>query len=581
MSLQDPSTLPAIRAKDLVITYRGGRQPALRGLSLQAERGEFVLVMGATGSGKSTLIKALARIVPCFQQAELRGEIALFGECVEGHAVRDLAGTVGVVFQDFESQLFSTNALCDVAFAMEQLGVPPADMPARAAAALAAVGLDGFAERDPSTLSGGEKQRLAIAGLLALEPPLLLLDEPTTDLDPAGKIEILNLLGALKRRGKTIVAVEHELAAAAVADRVVLLRQGDVLASGSPRELLPQVALFEACGVRPHDFARLFQLLDASAPLCWEGWLEHVTGEAANEAAHQALMAAGFVAAAADDAAGESDVPAASGPVRLAMHGVSYEYRSGSRALNNVSFTLRAREFVALVGQNGSGKTTLAKHLNGLLAPTSGAVLLDGVDLRDVAPHRVACEVGFVFQDPDHQLFAATAAEEVAFGPANLGLPADEVERRTRAALDAVGLSDRPCADPFLLDKGDRQRLAVASVLSMQPSILILDEPTTGLDYREQRQMMALLQRLNAAGTTVVIITHSPWVVAEFASRTVLMVGGRVVWDGSLRGMFARPDLLGQAAFRPPAVTALGQRFGVSALSVEELARHLAAWRTA
>lgn len=577
MSPRDSSSPPAIDARDVAIRYRGSRLPALRRVSFQAARGELVLVMGATGSGKSTLIKALARIVPCLQPADVWGEIALFGQPVHRQAVRDLAGTVGVIFQDFEAQLFSTNVLCEAAFAMEQLGVPPVDMPARAAGALAAVGLAGFGERDPTTLSGGEKQRLAIAGLLALEPSLLLLDEPTTDLDPAGTIEVLELLEALKDRGRTVVVVEHELAAAAVADRVVLLQQGEIVASGAPRELLSQVALFEECGVRPHDFARLYQQLEMAPPLAPGGWLDHVTGEHAHEAAQQALVAAGFTAAAdgrVDDS--DTDVPPPAGPVRVAMQGVTYEYRGGKRALDGVSLTLRAREFVALIGQNGSGKTTLAKHLNGLLVPTSGVVLLDGVDLRDIPPHRVACEVGFVFQDPDHQLFAATAAEEVAFGPGNLGLPADEVERRTRQALAAVGLSHRQHADPFLLDKGDRQRLAVASVLAMRPSILILDEPTTGLDYREQRQMMALLQQLNAEGTAVVVITHSPWMVAEYASRAVLMTGGRVLWDGSLRRMFAQPELLRHAAFRPPEITALGRRFGVTPLSVDELAHHLA-----
>jgi energy-coupling factor transport system ATP-binding protein len=208
-----------------------------------------------------------------------------------------------------------------------------------------------------------------------------------------------------------------------------------------------------------------------------------------------------------------------------------------------------------------------------------GRVELDGVDLSTIAPHRAASEVGFVFQDPDHQLFAATAADEVAFGPANLGLRAAEVERRTREALDAVGLGHRRDADPFLLDKGERQRLAVASVLSLQPGIMILDEPTTGLDYREQRVMMTLLRRLNAGGMTVVIITHSPWVVAEYASRAILMAGGRIVWDGPLRSLFEMPDLLASAKFRVPEITALGRRFGLTALTVEELAGLLQASR--
>jgi energy-coupling factor transport system ATP-binding protein len=561
---------------ELSVTYQGAVAPALRRVSLQAARGEVVLVMGATGSGKSTLLKVLARIVPCFQPAVVTGRVALLGEGIESRSVGDLAGTVGLVFQDFEAQLFSTNVLCEVAFAMEHLGLPAGDMPGRAAFALARVGLAGFSDRDPTTLSGGEKQRLALAGLLAFDPSILLLDEPTTDLDPVGKAEVLGLLGELRRRGRTVVVAEHEIAAARVADRIVLLRDGEVVANGEPRAILREVELLEECGVRPHDLARLFRRLDVPAGR-WSDWLRELerpgSGETSAAALHEAaaasLVAAGYAPAGAPAA---PPVPPATEPVRIAVEGVSFEYRGGFRALDDVSFGLGAGEFLAIIGQNGSGKTTLAKHLNGLLAPTSGVVRLDGTDLTRIEPHRRASEVGFVFQDPDHQLFAASVGEEIGFGPKNLGLAADEVERRTGRALDAVGLTHLRDVDPFLLDKGDRQRLAVASVLSMAPSILILDEPTTGLDYREQRRMMELLRRLNVGGTTIIIITHSPWVVAEFASRAILMARGRILWDGSLRRLFGAPELLAGAAFRVPDVTGVGQRLGVTALTVEELA---------
>ncbi len=573
----------AIRAVELTVTYRDASEPALRRISLDVKQGELVLVMGATGSGKSTLIKSLARIVPCFQAAEVTGELELLGRRVDGCTVRDLAGTVGVIFQDFEAQLFSTNVLCEVAFAMEQLGVPPGDMPGRAASALAAVGLVGFAERDPATLSGGEKQRLAIAALLALESPILLLDEPTTDLDPVGTTQVLRVLGALRALGRAVVVAEHEMATAAVADRIVLLRRGEIVASGEPRELLPHVAHFEECGVRPHDLAKVLRDLAVPVDTGWS-WSDADTQASACGAAHDALVAAGFPAvldpapceaAAPGEAAGAASPGAAAGRLRVSVERVSFQYPSGARALDDVSLGVCDGEFVAVIGQNGSGKTTLAKQLSGLLAPTHGCVRLDGTDIRGIPPHRLAEAVGFVFQDPDHQLFAETAAAEVAFGPRNLGLSAREVDARTQAALEAVGLGERRDADPFLLDKGERQRLAVASVLSMRPSVLILDEPTTGLDYREQRAMMDLLRRLNVRGTAVVIITHSPWVVAEYASRAILMAERRVLWDGALRGLFARPDLLARAAFRAPYVTALAQRFGLTVLSVEELTRHL------
>ena len=499
MKAPAPCPPQVVRTSKLEATYRGAEAPALRDLSFEARRGELILVMGASGAGKSTLIKCLSRIVPSFETAVLRGEIALFGEAAGELTVRDLAGRVGVIFQDFEAQLFSTNVLCEVAFAMEQLGTPAAEMPARVGAALASVGLAGLADRDPATLSGGEKQRLAIAGLLALHPCILLLDEPTTDLDPAGKADVLGLLDGLKRQGRTVIVVEHEIGVAAVADRILLLRNGEAVACATPAELLPQVGLFEECGVRPHDIARLLYLLKTRGD-GWRDWLGELRRGRANEAAHRMLVAAGFTATGGGDPETD-DVPSRPlGRVRLTVRAASFEYGNGERALDDISLIMRAGEFVAIIGQNGSGKTTLAKHLNGLLSPARGSVQLDGVELRGIAHHRIASEVGFVFQDPDHQLFAATVAEEVAFGPANLGLPEAEVEERTRGALDAVGLWHHREADPFLLDKGERQRLAVASVLSLNPSVLILDEPTTGLDYREQRAMMELLRGLNEGG---------------------------------------------------------------------------------
>ncbi len=564
----------AVRARSLGVTYRGADRPALGNVSLDVREGEMVLVMGASGAGKSTLIKALSRIVPCFEAATVDGDVALFGEPIDVRTVGDLAGTVGVIFQDFEAQLFSTNVLCEVTFAMEQLGVPSAQMPERAEGALTAVGLSGFSARDPATLSGGEKQRLAIAGLLTLDPPLLLLDEPTTDLDPVGKADVLGLLDGLKRRGRTVIVAEHEIGVAAIADHVLLLRAGEVVAYGPPRDLVMDVHLFEACGVRPHDIARLFELLGVE-PGEWRDALGDRSGGGGASAAHRTLTAAGFSPSGSENAEPDESATRPGGQVLVEVRGVSFAYQNGARALDDVSFSLAPGEFVAVIGQNGCGKTTLAKHVNGLLEPAAGRVELDGVNLRDIPPHRRAAEVGFVFQDPDHQLFTATAADEVAFGPTNLRFPAAEVEQRTREALDAVGLWDRRDADPFLLDKGERQRLAVASVLSLRPRVLVLDEPTTGLDYGEQRSMMRLLGRLNAGGMTIVIVTHSPWVVGEYASRAILMARGRILWDGSLRGLFSRPDLLAQGAFRPPDITLLGRRFGITALSVEELASRL------
>ena len=256
---------------------------------------------------------------------------------------------------------------------------------------------------------------------------------------------------------------------------------------------------------------------------------------------------------------------------------IEFTYDSGAPALLGASLQIAAGEFVALIGQNGSGKTTLAKHLNGLLRPRRGRVLLHGADVSSLPLNRVAADVGYVFQNPDHQIFAPTVGDEVAFGPRNFGLSATDTADRVHAALAAVGLVGLEDEEPFLLSKGHRQRLAVASLLALRPQLLILDEPTTGLDYREQRRMMDLLAQLHAQGMAILMITHSPWVVAEYAERGVLMRDGRVLFDGPLRALFAEEDLLASAHFRAPDITRLGRRLGFTPLSVEELVLTLGA----
>jgi len=254
------------------------------------------------------------------------------------------------------------------------------------------------------------------------------------------------------------------------------------------------------------------------------------------------------------------------------IRGLTHDYAEGARALDDVNLILAPGEFVAIIGQNGSGKTTLAKHIVGLLRPSAGRVMLDGCDREKLAAADTARLVGYVFQNPDNQIFAATVEQEVAFGPRNFGLSDDQVERRSARVLRAVGLDHARDRDPFLLGKGERQRLAVAAVLALEPRLLILDEPTTGLDYREQCRMMDLVCELHLAGTAIVIITHTPRLVAEYAHRAVLMRRGRKLFDGPVRELFGKEDLLTSSSFRLPEVTALGRRFGVTALTVDELA---------
>jgi energy-coupling factor transport system ATP-binding protein len=557
-----------VAVEDLTFTYAGSARPAVRAIRLSQLAGEMVGIMGASGAGKSTLAKCLNRIIPEFEGGELRGIVRIMGRRVAA-PVHDLAAEVGMVFQDFEAELFSTTVEHEVAFAMEQVGMGREEMRTRLAAALGAVGLGGLELRDPTSLSGGQKQRLAIAAVLALAPKVIVLDEPTTDLDPEGRAEVFALIRRLREHGQSLIVIEHEAAELRRCDRVLVLSDGQIVAGGPPETVMTRLEMLEQCGVHPPSLNRVLDLLG-------------IGGHAIDIDDAERKIRARFPNAprppATDTVAAAVDFPGPSGPraaALLKVEAVSFTYPDGPRALDEASLEIGAGESVAIVGRNGSGKTTLAKLVVGLLRPDSGKITIDGRDRASLRPGETAREVGYVFQNPDQQIFAATVAQEVSFGPRNFGLPAEEIDRRCEEALRAVGLADHRESDPFMLGKGQRQRLAVASVLALGPRLLILDEPTTGLDYREQRRMMELVTRLNRAGVAIVMITHTPWLVAEYARRVLLMRGGQVLFDGGVRDFFADDAMLAGSSFRPPEVTALSRRFGTVALAPDEFAAWL------
>jgi energy-coupling factor transport system ATP-binding protein len=565
---QIPVAVPAAHAASIegvTFTYHGADRPALRAVSFAQAAGETIGVMGASGAGKSTLAKCLNRIVPEFEDGDFHGAICIAGEPLEHIRVCDVAPKVGMVFQDFESQLFSTNVAHEVAFAMEQVGMDRAEMDRRIMPALEAVGLRGFEHRDPMSLSGGEKQRLAIASVLALRPSVIVLDEPTTDLDPEGRAEVFALIAKLRAEGLSLIVIEHESEELRAADRIIVMREGEVAADGPPAEVFARTELLTACGVRPPGLGRALELLGIDAQ-----------PKDVDEALEAILRSYPRLAKTLIEGPADSDIqppPAAAAsksPAFIGIENVSFSYADGPRVLDSIDLKVEAGEFLAIVGQNGSGKTTLAKHIVGLLQPATGRVTIDGKDRTQMRPAETARAVAYVFQNPDHQIFAATVEDEVAFGPRNFGLPEDEIRRRSDEALEAVGLQNERQSDPFLLSKGERQRLAVASVLVLRPRMLILDEPTTGLDHREQLRMMALVRDLNRAGIAIVIITHTPWLVAEYARRVVLMRKGAKIFDGGVREFFMQDELLRSSSFRAPEITELSRRFGTQALTTDE-----------
>lgn len=553
----------AISIEDLSFTYRGGPHPALKHIQADVSEGTFIVVMGHGGSGKSTLSCCLNGLVPGFFRGEYHGRVLIKGKEAGRLKVTEMSHFVGLVLQDFEAQLFSTNVELEMAFGPENHCLPRAEIERRIVRYLAFVGLEKLRHREPATLSGGQKQRLAIGSVLALEPQILVLDEPTTDLDPQGREEVLSLAGNLQGEGRTLLVVDHEPETAAKADQVWLMREGEVVNQGPPSEILKNGPLLDFCGVKSHPLVELFQFMNwPGRPLTVEaavGFIErnHLMRRRVrnfSSKSHQGLKGASI----------------------LDARRLRYIYPTHSlEALRGVDFSIHEGEFVAILGQNGSGKTTLAKHFNGLLKPTAGQMLVQGKPTTQYRRRELARLVGYVFQNPDHQIFAKTVSEEVGFGLRALGESANLIERRVEEALGNVGLSGYEERVPFTLTKGERQQVAVASVLATQPQVIILDEPTTGLDHRDQCSMMQMLRRLNQAGHTVIIITHSMGIAAEYATRTIIMKEGSILLDGPTRSIFAEEARLAEASLQPPPFVKLSNWMGTQALTVQQMVEEL------
>ena len=558
-------TEPTIAIQDLSYRYRGTKENAIEGINLTLESGEFLVLMGPTEAGKSTLATCINGLIPHFHKGKLEGQVVVCGKNTRDHTVSQMAEDVGLVFQDFEAQLFSTSVELEIAFGPENFAVSREEIAQRIDENLAYVGLGDFRKRPPSTLSGGQKQKLAIASVLALQPKVLVMDEPTTDLDPISKMGIYEITGRLRKRSDlTLLVVEHETEEVLQADRIALLKDGRLIRVGPAREILRDVDLFENMGLMPLGIVRFFKDIGApelpltpdEAVTAWRrsGWqisCEHYDALVAKEReAEQAISA--------------------QEPL-IRCRDLEFNYPGGVKALDGIDLDIYPGDIVAIVGQNGSGKTTLAKHFNGLLLPTGGSVSVNGKTTQEQGIFRLGQLVGYVFQNPDHQIFSETVFDEVSFGPRLRGLPEEEVRARVTETLKAVGLEGTEEEDPFSMTKNGRQRVAIAAVLAVQPDVLILDEPTTGLDYREQLSMMEMVRQLNENGSTIIFITHHMWVVAEYARKVFVIKDGRLFLEGTTREVFSHEQELLEASLRPPHFIQFTNLLGKTLLRPAEL----------
>jgi energy-coupling factor transporter ATP-binding protein EcfA2 len=553
----------AVSIEDLTFTYHGNERSTLRNIQGWIEDGTFVVVMGHGGAGKSTLCCSLNALVPKFFRGTYQGRVLIRGQEVARHRVPEMSRLVGLVLQDFEAQLFSTNVELEMAFGPENHCLPRQEIERRIQRYLSFVRLEKLRHREPASLSGGQKQRLAIGSVLALEPGVLVMDEATTDLDPLGRAEVLSVAKSIREEGRMLLIVDHEPETAVTADQVWLMCDGRIVFQGPPSEILADAEKMKSCGIKTLPTVELFHSMSwPGNPLTVEAAIELIQ---THRLTYRRELRAGTV----------SSDPSKGSPI-LKAEELRYAYPTYSvEALRGIDLSIQEGEFIAILGQNGSGKTTLAKHFNGLLKPTSGRMSVQSRPTAEYRQREIARRVGYVFQNPDHQIFARTVAEEVGFGLKMQNEAPKTIERRVADALEVVGLQGYEEKVPFTLTKGERQRVAVASVLAVRPQVIILDEPTTGLDDQHQHNMMRMLKRLNQNGHTIIIITHSMWVAAEYASRTIIMKNGGLLLDGPTRTVFAEEARLAEASLRPPPLVRLSNWLGTEALTVEQVAKEL------
>ena len=479
--------MPALVTADIKkLCFSGSENPVLQDIHLVIEPGEFVVITGAVASGKSTLCHCLTGAVPHFFPAHLEGQVKIDGKSLNELSLPQIAGLVGYMMQDPQNQIFSVSVKEDVAFGPGNLGLPRHEVLDRVAEALNFVGLPGFGERSPETLSGGEAQRAVLAGILALKPQLLVLDQPAAELDPTGKKEIYSRLGALNRTEKATVMIvtSQPQEVAQYATRYLVLNDGRIV---------------EDCSSLPQQF-RSFNLYKMrSARL---GQLSYPVQDMAAETA--------------------------------AVENATYVYPDGQLGCKEINFKLHQGELVALLGLNGSGKTTVARHINALVRPAMGNVRVLGQDLNGANLEFIRQKVGFLFQNPDYQIFAGSVSEEVGFGLKIRNTPAAEMKRRVEEVLETVGLLPHIDIHPHRLSRGQRQLLALASILVSEPDIVIADEPTAGLDRSISMRIMDRLSDMAAQGKTVLLVTHDLELAACYANRLVAMHRQRIHLDISL-----------------------------------------------
>jgi energy-coupling factor transporter ATP-binding protein EcfA2 len=553
-----------IQVKNLTYTYENESEPVLKDVSLTIDQGEFVLIVGPSGSGKSTLCQVFNGIIPNVLGGDVQGEVIVDGKAVFDVEVKDMSTSLGIVFQDPDAQLCNIYVEDEIAFSAENLKVDPVEIRQRIKDTLDRVGLSGFEQRKVFELSGGQKQKVGIASVLSMKPKILILDNATANLDPQATKDVFDLLKALhEEHGHTIIVVENKIDDIIhLVDRIIVMDAGKIVSDGPPRQIISQsgkelmemgvwIPEISELALRLQDEGFTFDQFPISVHDAylemkdrWNKSYHMITYPSRNEMKEDIIV----------------------------VKNLSYMYPNGTKALNNVSFSIKKGDFVAILGTNGSGKTTLVKHLMGIIKPPKGKVFLKGEDISKRTLLEMTEDVSYVFQNPEHQFVTENVLEEciyslkVKHGINKNQEVSEEILEKGIHSLKQINLYEARDKNPFMLSGGEKRRLSVVASIAMGQDIIILDEPTTGQDYASATKLLELCYELNRNGKTVIMINHDIRLVCRWVNTALVMHQGNLIFNGDVHDLFLNEDVCRKASLIEPPISQLAKKLSAGDL---------------